>query len=197
MKDYVIHAKLKNNRLLSRILSAAPNVAQFCHEHGLSQGEVGDLVNLKKAATLDGNAGTRFGEVWCKTAVRLAEIFGCLEEDLFSEEQRTVALKTNEAYIEMSKEQALASISSPENMLSWFEDRHVVSKLIANTPLSKRQAEVLIKRFDEEMSLKEIGDQYGLSVERTRQIEAHGLRKLRRAAKKLGIEAEDCIGGAS
>jgi hypothetical protein len=46
--EYVIHAKLKNNLILSRILAQHRTVAEFCKQFGLSNSIVGDLINMKK-----------------------------------------------------------------------------------------------------------------------------------------------------
>lgn len=73
--------------------------------------------------------------------------------------------------------------SIPEDLIA-EESRHRVIAALATLP--EREAAILMKRFGitnregVEMSLREIGDEYGLSRERIRQLEQDGLTNLRR-----------------
>lgn len=58
--------------------------------------------------------------------------------------------------------------------------------------LTEKEADVLRKRFglndgEKEMTLEDIGHEYGLTRERIRQIESKTLRKLRKKDKKIGL----------
>lgn len=63
--------------------------------------------------------------------------------------------------------------------------------------LTQKENIVIRKRFGfdngDAQSLEEIGDYFGLTRERIRQIEVNAIRKLRRVYQKRGLELQDCI----
>jgi len=174
--EYIIHAKLKNNLLLSRILAKSESVAAFCRESGLSQSAIGELINLKAPALLkDGH--------WCSLAMKLSEIFGTLPEDLFSEEQQTVQLQTNEAFIEITRQQML---NSPEPF-ELIESRELLDVLLKNAKLTDRQRTVLQLRFKDDQTLEETAKSMNVSRERVRQHEMKAIRNIQKAAHRLNV----------
>jgi RNA polymerase sigma factor (sigma-70 family) len=169
MSDYVIHAKLKNNRLLRRILEDSETVNEFCRKYNLNPSAVGCMVNMKKKAL--GEDG------WRKIVIDLCDILMCSPEDLFTEEQAEAQLKSNEAFVEMTRQQAL---QFSEQGLS-DEDRSEIRRLIFDdAPLTSKEKLVLKMRFEDECTFEEVGQKLDLSHERIRQIEAKALRKLRK-----------------
>lgn len=172
--EYVVHAKVKNNLLLSRILAAHKNVAAFCEEHGLAQTKVGDLVNMKTRALGD--------DGWKSLPMTLADIFGCDPEDLFSEEQRRLSLRTNEAFIEMTRQQAL-QCADP---LAALDAKDLVAKLIQHSRCTPRERQVLDLRFEQDKTREEIGAMFGVTSSQIQQIEEKALRRLRAVAGYFG-----------
>ena len=63
--------------------------------------------------------------------------------------------------------------------------------------LTQKENIVIRKRFGfdngDAQSLEEIGDYFGLTRERIRQIEVNAIRKLRRVYQKRGLELQDCV----
>lgn len=174
MKEYVIQAKVKNNLILSRILESYSSVSQFCLVNDLNNTTVGRFINMQAPALTPGGA-------WNNAALKLADALGEDPSDLFTTEQAEAKLKTNEAYIEMSRQQVLA-LSDPLQVL---EASDLVTKLLGNCNLSSREEAVLQLRFYDELSLDDIGKRLEISTERVRQIEAKSLRKLRKTASVL------------
>jgi RNA polymerase primary sigma factor len=53
----------------------------------------------------------------------------------------------------------------------------------AMSALTEREQHIISMRFHEDLTLQEVGDHYGITRERTRQLEAQALRKLRKRLK--------------
>jgi len=89
MSDYAISVKVRNGRIRRKIAECGfDSVSELCRKSGLHQGPVGALLNLKlPPLTGDGR--------WRRSAIALAEVLGCTCEELFSETQRTLALRDN------------------------------------------------------------------------------------------------------
>ena len=167
MNEYVIHAKVKNNLLLSRILDRAENVNKFCAEENLCPSAVGELINMKTPALK--------ARGWILLAQRLSDIFECDPEDLFTEEQRVAKLRSNSAFVEMSRQQVM-EIADPLKML---EASDLVEKILSHPTLRHKEKKVLRLRYVNDMTLTEVAESFDVSIERVRQIEAKALRRLR------------------
>ena len=78
-----------------------------------------------------------------------------------------------------------------EDALDQTEMAQMVSEVLAELP--ERQAEVIRMRFgigrDDKMTLEEIGQTYGVTRERIRQIEAKALRRLSHPGRKRRLQA--------
>jgi RNA polymerase sigma factor (sigma-70 family) len=182
--EYVIHAKLKNNLLLSRILERNKTVREFCRENNFNPSTVGDLVNLKRSALLKDGA-------WSLDAQRLSECFDCFPEDLFSDEQRTLALRQNDAFVYMTTRQ-LAQMRDP--LLSMESSQ--IAEFILSLNLTPRESKVLRLRYVQGMEPEAISECFDVTGERIRQVEAKALRKLRHpsrleAMRRAGINVPE------
>jgi len=95
MSDYAISIKVRNGRIRRRIAECGfGSVSELCRKSGLHPERIGALLNLKVPPLMgDGR--------WRPSAAALAEVLGCTCEDLFSETQRTLALRDShgECYI--------------------------------------------------------------------------------------------------
>jgi DNA-binding CsgD family transcriptional regulator len=181
MSDYVIHAKLKNANLLRRILATSKNVAEFCRDHNLGQSEIGDLINLKTPALLQ----TR---EWCSTALKLADIFGCLPDELFVEEQQTLRLLTNQVMIERSRREILESRGSLESLERSIDTKRLLGVLTG--ALNEREERVVKMLHMEGKTLREIGAELKVTQERVRHIDAKAMQKMRRMANATNLTDE-------
>jgi DNA-directed RNA polymerase sigma subunit (sigma70/sigma32) len=79
----------------------------------------------------------------------------------------------------------------PDAGCDTIDRKRMIARLMSAAGLSARERDVLRRRFGpREEVLDAIADDYGLTRERIRQIEAGALSKLRAAAERLGVEDE-------
>jgi RNA polymerase sigma factor (sigma-70 family) len=192
VKEYVVHAKIKNNLLYRRIMDRGyKNINAFCAAHGFQPGPVGDVINMKCPAV------RKNGE-WTATALRLADVLGVEPEDLFTEEQRVAQLKRNDAFIELTRDEALCLAQT--DFREGLERRDYVGKLMSAANLLPNQTKVLEMRYVEGMTREEVGNALAVTGARVQQIEAKALRRIRatidRQNMRLDYDTEEWAGAS-
>jgi len=89
MSDYAISMKVRNGRIRRRMAECGfSSVNELCRKSGLRPEDIGALLNLKLPPLTETGS-------WRRSAVALADVLGCTCEELFSETQRTLALRDN------------------------------------------------------------------------------------------------------
>lgn len=144
------------------------------------------MLNLKLAPlTTDGR--------WRRSAVDLAEVLGCTCEDLFSETQRTLALRdgrgesfiTESRFLELSGRVALPLLENPGEQLLEDADEQakgaVVRQALDGLHLSPRGRKIIESHFGigcDERSLGELALEHGVSYHFVRARVLRALSKL-------------------
>lgn len=175
MSDYRIVAKVKNNRILSLIEGAGFNsIAEFCRTNGLKYTAVSALVTMRQAP--------RSQSGWYKVTVDLATALHVEPEELFNDRQLKGgnAMTITRIVDDVSLEHATSiALPSPDKEVM---DRLDVERLMGGMqPRDRRVIEMSFGLKGEgESTLREIGDEIGLSVERVRQLQARAIRLMRR-----------------
>jgi RNA polymerase primary sigma factor len=191
VSDYRVKISVSNARI-RRAMEAAgyTSVQAMCLEHKLRLDVVYKLVNMKMSP-LKSN-----GE-WHDTALKLADTLNVLPDDLFSERQKTVTLKTNEGHRDVT-ESEMIQIAAEQNWNERLEDMRendAINQIASEQTekvlnaamehlLTPKEIEVVKARFGFDggtvQTLDEVGERFGVSRERIRQMEAKALRKLRK-----------------
>lgn len=177
MKDYRISVKVRNNRILHAIEAIGGTPGQkWCDANGLSYATVNLLIGLKVSPLTSECAISA-------TAAKLCDVLDKLPEDLWSND-KLYPLEKNFSEMEMSHEQVVALLPQIEQVVMLDESgvahRQLKDALdAASERMSDRQREVIRLRFEEEKTLEEVGQVFGVSKDRIRQIEAQVMRILR------------------
>lgn len=188
MSDYTVTIKVANGRIRSAMRNAGfKTVAELCRQAGLSQTEVGRLLNLK-SAPLDQEGN------WRSMVLKLADALGVMPDDLFSSAQRTMAVTKNfvTKFVSEDEVHRIAAAEMNAARLEFLQDNAALQELeeedkvslcesMMAEVLTSRQASVLRARMNGE-SLEDVGSRLDVSRERVRQIENKAIRKLRQAA---------------
>ena len=180
MNEYRVKVTIKNNLLLSAIENAGyASQAEFARACNLTPTAISDLVNMRVLPI------TRDGEFIVNAKV-IMEVLGAAPSDLWTDMQLTMRLKANtrekvvsEQYINEILENHIENMTleSPEEQYLKAERKNLVD--VALLSLTPKEAKIITQRFYEEKSLDEVGNHYGITRERVRQIEQKALRKLR------------------
>lgn len=182
MNDYRVAIKVRNNRILKAIEAVGGTPGQiWCEANGFSYTGVNNLINMTSSPATTTGALT-------PTARKLCDVLDKLPEDLWSDDQIR-PLERNFTSLEMSREQVL-SLMAPEDTgyLTDFEgliDRKRLGVVMerAISTLDERKQRILRARFFENKTLEKIGEEFGITKEYARAIEARALRELRHPTK--------------
>jgi len=175
--DFRVRARLYNNHLL-KAREALGYMSTLAASRALNipYTMLLDYENLRRKPIY--SASRR----WTPMALRIAAAYKKLPEDLWPEVTHDVL--TN--YIEHEMSFPMLEFKAPDEAAYLSERRDEIEQIMAEA-FTDKERDVIERRFGlvsgtEEM-LKEIGDEYGVTPERVRQIEAWALRKLRLSMK--------------
>ena len=192
VSDYRVKISVSNARIRRAMQAAGyTSVLQMCRVKNLSIGATFDLVNMK-ASPLN-----QKGE-WRKCVLELADALYSLPDDLFSERQKVLVLKSSTGSKDVT-EAELTRISEQhvwDNRLEDMQDNEGIReiaheqtedllKATMDAYLTPREKMVLSARnglLGTERSLDEVAKALDVSRERVRQIEAKAIRRLQAQA---------------
>lgn len=174
MYDYKVTVKVRNNRILEAIKEAGGEPGhKWCIANGLSYSQVNNLIRMTDSPLLKSG-------VLSVVAEKLCDVLGKLPEELWSNDQIR-PLEKNFTELDMTQEQVMSLLPDYETTyIQDFDkkDLEEVMNVMLGT-LDNKHRKVLDLRYKEGLTLEEIADQYNITRERVRQIEARALRQLR------------------
>lgn len=183
MKDYRVTVKVRNNRILRAIEEAGGSPgAKWCNQHGLDYKALNNLINMTSGPAAKDAQLTR-------TARQLCDVLDKLPEDLWSSAQ-LYPLEKNFSEIEMDHAQVMALLPDGSTSTSYlpdlsdFEERQqkaLVDKVLETIPA--RLQTIIRMRFEDDLTLDQIGQALGITKERVRQMEVKALRMLRHPSR--------------
>jgi DNA-directed RNA polymerase sigma subunit (sigma70/sigma32) len=188
MKDLRLELNVKNNRLYSIITSRYKNVAHFCTENSIHASTVGPYINMINHPLTKRKTTVKFMDGWYfkKSAIQIAEMLQVSILDIFP--AVTHNIKQSKFVAEVDTQEFLPyddAVALPMLHIEDVPDYTRLHKAISS--LTEREQGVIRCRFglggEEEMSLSAMGELYGVTRERIRQIEAKALRKLRHPSR--------------
>lgn len=182
MSDFWVSVRVRNGRIRRKIAECGfRSVSDLCRKAGLRPEDILGLLNLK-VAPLTQSGG------WRRAAIDLAGALGCTCEELFSESQRTLALRYNESesliteaeLLRLASQAEQPLLENPEERLIEEADEHakiaVVRRALDALQLSARDRHIVESYFGigcEEHTAPELAAQ----LEVSRQVIEHCLQR--------------------
>ena len=198
-KDLRLKLSVENNVLWKKIHEKFPSVRALCKAYPdlhISPSEVGKLLTFKMSPMRKTWVEGEERCIWQyrKVCLSLESALGCPAEQLFPESlyKKFVGVKTTDA-LEVSSFSALPFVQ--QHQLPLLLAPEVSERVLILEELGEKMEEVLKTLTDREQkviqlrygvpdgtihTLNQVGEVFGISTERVRQIEAKALSKLRR-----------------
>ncbi len=194
IRDVAINMRVYNNQLRQRRLKADMNYRQLAEAVGVSNTECCKMERVTYDPIRHNSVGSVVG--WKTAVTRISKYWAELPEDLFPEVLRTAESFEAEITTEVSDlallseyaQHASLSLEDPDSPFLRREERGLIDKTLET--LHDREAKILRLRFEEDLTLTEIGRLLGVSGGRVGQLEAKALRKLRHPSRSRALKGE-------
>ena len=187
MSDYAVKITVKNGRIL-RLMRAKgiSSNAELSRLTGIPPTRLGEIINLKTPPVRKDGA-------WIAGVEDIAGVLGCDPEDMFSEAQMSLSLKTNTAETFMDERTVAQLTSGSFEQSAWakIELERVLSSC------TDREKECLL-RFANGEGYSSIAEDFGISGGRVMQIVHKAMMKARiKAVNKMGAGRDMSYGTTS
>lgn len=171
-RDYAVKITVRNGRILDRMRKVGIKTqSDLAERAGLSTVSVNSLITLRRPAMKD-NGQWRYG------VEEIAAVLRCDPEDLFTDAQMTMALERNSVETYLDEPAVMALSSGDPERAAWAKIE--AQRLLAAVP--PRYADIAMRVAGGE-TLDSIGEDYGFSREKVRQMDLKAHRMMRRRAE--------------
>lgn len=180
-KDFNIKITVRNARLLNEIRKNYESVAEFSRKNNLCYQTVCQYVAMKKKPiSFKG---------WSKTALDLCAALNVGAQKLWPQHIAEMQIKKSSTEMEIDFYEFSAIAANKADPLHITNQRQAIAAF--SEALTPRERKLMIYRYVDKMTYKQIGEKMNVTVERARQIEKRGLRRMCVRAKSLGYLASD------
>ena len=179
--DYAVTVTIRNGRILSRMRAKGiKSLIELARQAGMSPRILYEIVQLKKRP---------FGArgAWVGGIENVAGVLGCDVDDLFTDAQRENTLERNSGEIYLDEPEVMELTSGDPERAYWIKAE---AQRLLGAIKSDRARDIVVRHIEGD-TFKEIADDYGLSMERVRQIDAKAKREMRGMAVRAGYTAAD------
>jgi RNA polymerase sigma factor (sigma-70 family) len=169
-----VEIKIRNAALYNAIMSCGyKTVAEFCKANDIEQTLLSYLLSFRISPL--SKKGT-----WKQSALKVATALNVLPDEIFPEAARII-LEKNKSSFDVNREQMELLSRNPFDLVA---DKSVAERVkqLMGKALTDREQKILRLHFGfdgEEYTMNEIGDMFGVTPGRVRQIEIKAMRKLR------------------
>lgn len=179
--DYAVTVTIRNGRILSRMRAKGiKSLSELAEKAGIPYSKLCGIVALKERPI-----GVR--GAWKAGIENVAGVLGCDVDDLFTDAQRENLLERNSGEIYLDEPEAMELTSGDPERAYWIKAE---AQRLLGAIKSDRARDIVVRHIEGD-TFKEIADDYGLSMERVRQIEAKAKREMRGMAMRAGYSAAD------
>lgn len=189
MNEYQIKVTVRNNLILKAIEQAGFKTVADCERAAeVHQGKFNALIAMReRPITTDGE--------FSFNAKRLMEILGAAPCELWTDEQLYLKLDRNTSKKEVSREDihhfiehqtSMFVLPDPEHQIVQNEIHDLIDRTLKT--LTKREEQVLKLRFEDDQTLEQVAQVFGVTRERIRQVEAKALRKMRHPTRAYQLK---------
>jgi len=174
-EEYRVKVSVSNNLLLRAIEDAGyKSQSDFARAMDIHPASVNALVAMRECP-INKNGG------FSPLATQVMEFLGACPTDLWTEDQLTMKLRTNSSWSAMGREELIVLMGGePTGLLEGVLKQELKTKMAeALQTLTPKEQKLLALRFEDGLSMEDIGKVFGCSRERIRQVEVKALRKIR------------------
>jgi len=166
-QDYSVKVTIRNGRILSRMRALGiRNQADLARKAGTSIATVNAIIALRSApAKQNGD--------WVETVYRIAAVLNCDPEDLFTDVQKTLAIKQNSCEVYMSEPDVMRLTANGSSVT--IDDAMDIQKLISLEP-KERTRKIMEMRL-QGATYEQCSEELGVTGTRVRDLELRFIRE--------------------
>jgi RNA polymerase sigma factor (sigma-70 family) len=180
-KDFNIKITVRNARLLNEIRKSYESVAEFSRKNNLCYQTVCQYVAMKrKPISFKG---------WSKTALELCDALNVEPQKLWPQHIAEMQIKKSSTEMEIDFHEFSAIAANKADPLHITNQRQAIAAF--SEALTPRERKVMVYRYVDKMTYKQIGEKINVGAQRALQIEKKALRRMYAKAKNLGYLASD------